>query len=496
MKVFIPLNKPPGIYFKYNTIFIVLTKCIGFKEITSFNSFKKIKAIEKDIIKLNLIFIKNIKLLNYIIEYGNTGDEKFLKLLGIVDNDDPDICVKAIEENIPLKYSGPILWQNEKNGNTILHYLILNNRENNILDFQVCMNIENFDEKIPLEYTTSKSVGKVLEYCTVKIYKTLQCVPLFATKAYFIMKKKCNNFYCTDCKINLPFTKQFLGYNLSYNPFNLNIKKYNEEPTCLIICGGGVKVLQALCFLLVNNTSLKKVKILKGSSGGALLICMLIFFKFNYLLVLNLFFRYLPILFKSDEDFYYALKNIFGKVLFSDFGKDYQIEIVTTIVNSIDNKIESRVFSNRQVNNILLIDILAASCCAPQIFSPKIINNEYYIDGGLTFNNPLNAKFLNIKNENILVIEPSPQLILSSNILSTNYDLLNKIFNTICLTKDTIANSNLHEDVKLFLTKENNLTQVCIRDNSLKTFETNSEKILCECTTFYNNCKVIKYNKI
>ena len=74
--------------------------------------------------------------------------------------------------------------------------------------------------------------------------------------------------------------------------------------------------------------------------------------------------------------------------------------------------------------------------------------------------------------------------------------LLNKIFNTICLTKDTIANSNLHEDVKLFLTKENNLTQVCIRDNSLKTFETNSEKILCECTTFYNNCKVIKYNKI
>ena len=84
---------------------------------------------------------------------------------------------------------------------------------------------------------------------------------------------------------------------------------------------------------------------------------------------------------------------------FMDISKSFGINLYISATNL--NTEKNKMFSVEDTPNELIFSALHASICIPMLFKPIEINGEYYIDGGLTNNFPINL-FPNVPDENIL----------------------------------------------------------------------------------------------
>jgi len=195
--------------------------------------------------------------------------------------------------------------------------------------------------------------------------------------------------------------------------------------THLVISGGG---LYGVCMLgvfryLYIEKKLKNIKYVAGNSIGAffaLAFCLDIdinelekiikeiisdkkiiinknnlanVFLYNGILdlkiVLNKLRKYINTKYNINDITFIELSKKFGKNLY----------ISTTNINTGENII----FSTDNNPNISVFDVTCASMSVPYIAMPVKINNEYYVDGLLTNNFPLNI-FNNIHKDNIFGI--------------------------------------------------------------------------------------------
>tara|TARA_B100001142_G_scaffold326383_1_gene381812 strand:- start:501 stop:1403 length:903 start_codon:yes stop_codon:yes gene_type:complete len=193
----------------------------------------------------------------------------------------------------------------------------------------------------------------------------------------------------------------------------------------LVISGGGlygVCMLGVLRYLYIEN-KLKNVKYVAGNSIGsffALAFCLNIdiidleniikeiicdknitinnnnlgnIFIYNGILDLNLILNKL----RKYINKKYNINDITFVELSKKFGKNLYIS--TTNINTGENII----FSTDNYPNVSIFDATCASMAIPYLVIPVKINNEYYVDGLLTNNFPLNI-FKNVHKDNILGI--------------------------------------------------------------------------------------------
>ena len=252
-----------------------------------------------------------------------------------------------------------------------------------------------------------------------------------------------------------------------------------------VISGGGlygVCMLGVLRYLYIEN-KLKNVKYVAGNSIGsffALAFCLNIevidleniikdiiydnniiidksnlgnVFLYNGILDLNIILNKLRKYINSK----YNINDITFIELSKKFGKNLYIS--TTNINTGDNVI----FSTDNYPNISIFDATCASMSIPYFAIPVKINNEYYVDGLLTNNFPLNI-FKNVHKDNILgiVIKISSNYSLKKieNISFTNF---NKRMLEILLTNTSKTTFIEHIN-------ENNANIVLIEDSPIRDF--------------------------
>lgn len=76
-------------------------------------------------------------------------------------------------------------------------------------------------------------------------------------------------------------------------------------------------------------------------------------------------------------------KSIFGDIKFSDLSIDLNI-----MGHSLKSK-TNKIFNKINTPDVYLYDAVRASTSVPLLFKPKKINNEFYIDGGVTKDFPI-----------------------------------------------------------------------------------------------------------
>lgn len=483
---FVPLKRPKGFSYSNGRLIIVFTPFIGYHKIMSLSDFIKVKQFEFAISKQRLF--SKPKDIEIIINNILKNDLSILQIYGLEKCTTGEAIFRALELGYDFIFDCETSFIDEQTGNTLLHQAVIYDRFSYILEFQNYMNVKNKEGRIPIQYVSSKRTANQFAKCKVKITHDLIYIPKHATVSYFKLKQTCDDFYCfcKRCQPILPFSKQFLGFNMTFNPFKIEKRLNITSPDVLCICGGGVKAIQILSCLIREGVDLTNVKMFKGCSAGAVLICMLLKYNFNYIFILNIFCRFLPILFSDSYNLQKVLNIMFKKRTLKQFSKRILIEIVTTKINREENRIESSVFTNKTCDE-KITTILLASCAAPQRFSPVVIKNEYYVDGGVYENNPLNVSFSNMENCNILLFETSTTNIISPILNCMDFEILNRLLSMMALTKDTIGNSTLNEDVKNSILKLNNLCVVKTQPINISTFETNLDKIIWSCNEFYIN---------
>ena len=176
----------------------------------------------------------------------------------------------------------------------------------------------------------------------------------------------------------------------------------------LVLSGGGIK---GLCYLSVikyfeKNNLTQKFKNFAGTSIGALF-CLLIILKYKYkelenILLGNVIEKIYNIdIFKFMENYSicdsklfrnileiliqtkFKKKNITLLELYNNTNKNINI-ILTNITNG------SETILNKDNNpNLDIIDCIIAACSIPGLYEPFKINNNYYLDGFLVNNYPI-----------------------------------------------------------------------------------------------------------
>jgi len=262
-----------------------------------------------------------------------------------------------------------------------------------------------------------------------------------------------------------------------------------------VISGGGlygVCMLGVLRYLYIEN-KLKNVKHVAGNSIGsffALAFCLDIevidleniikdiiynnniiidksnlgnVFLYNGILDLNIILNKLRKYINSK----YNINDITFIELSKKFGKNLYIS--TTNINTGENII----FSTDNNPNVSVFDATCASMSVPYIAMPVKINNEYYIDGLLTNNFPLNI-FNNIHKDNILGIVIK---------IKSNYDLKkidNISFQDFNKRMLEILLKNTSESAFIKNINNNNANIFIIEDSPIKDFvpfEINNEYV-------------------
>ena len=153
----------------------------------------------------------------------------------------------------------------------------------------------------------------------------------------------------------------------------------------------------------------------------------------------------------------YNINDITFIELSKKFGKNLYIS--TTNINTGENVI----FSTDNYPNISIFDATCASMSVPYLAIPVKINNEYYIDGLLTNNFPLNI-FKNIHKDNILGIVIK---IASDNSLKKLENMSFTDFNKRMLEMLLI---NTTESAFIKYINENNANIVLIEDSPIRDY--------------------------
>tara|TARA_B110000208_G_C11742517_1_gene420467 strand:+ start:679 stop:1554 length:876 start_codon:yes stop_codon:yes gene_type:complete len=120
-----------------------------------------------------------------------------------------------------------------------------------------------------------------------------------------------------------------------------------------------------------------------------------------------------------------VFKNIRKNITFIELFKKTNKELTINISNI--NKIEYKEYNYKLTPNVKIIDILLISCSIPIIFKPSKINNDYYADGGIFGDFPI--EYFKNKLDNTLII--TTNININNNIQNFNDYFLNLIFGLI-----------------------------------------------------------------
>jgi predicted acylesterase/phospholipase RssA len=192
----------------------------------------------------------------------------------------------------------------------------------------------------------------------------------------------------------------------------------------LVISGGGVNGLTFYGVLRESNKNkfweLKNIKTIYATSVGSIL-GVLLSLNYEWEITDNYFIKR-----PWNEVFNFKLQNILNsfdncgifnvKVIEEILkpllnGKDIPIYITMKEFYDLTNielhffstelkSFEITDFSYKTHPEWKLIDIVYCSCCLPILFSPFLINDKIYVDGGVLYNNPLKYCILNNNNIN------------------------------------------------------------------------------------------------
>jgi predicted patatin/cPLA2 family phospholipase len=473
-----------------------LTNFIGYITNLSFTQAKNIEYIEDALLAAKDLHTE-MKSLEIILNKLIEGDKSVVYFYGLnVPRDAKDIFYAlANRKYFAMPETYEVDWVDSETGRTLLHQATIHRRVNLLRAFQSNIDVRDKSGKLPIQYIKEKNVARTYVTFTVKMKENVTDINPVAAAAYFHLKQSCNDILCIKecCRPSLPFTKAFIGFNMEFDPFS-ELTCNSECPISqgagvVSITGGGVKVLALLPILSKqSNIDLSKVKTFAGVSAGALLCCMLIQFNFNYTLITNIFYRLLPKLFLNNESFKKCLTLLFGNRTQKTFGKKYNLYILTTKVNRENSRLEREIFYNSDAK---LVDILMASCCAPQVFSPIEINGNTYVDGGLLCNNPLNELGNIFQDELILSLVATSDPLISPIPFFPFQEIYNTL-NTLTFVKDSIATTYLTEGtLNVLRDRKCKVIQATSEPYRFDSFTTNRDKIF-QLVKHY--CETVKWH--
>lgn len=272
----------------------------------------------------------------------------------------------------------------------------------------------------------------------------------------------------------------------------------------LCLGGGGIKLISFIGILKYiskeNYINLNKLKNLYGVSAGAI-ICFLInigytieemeefAINFNFKKLLpeinteNLLFFYgIGKSVKLKTLFLLLLKNKLNitTITFKELNIQTNINLNIGVTNLTNNSFEMWNYLTKP--DICVIDALACSCNLPIVFEPIKIENNFYVDGGVTNNFPIN--YIN-KNDYIYTLG-----ICCNNKKISNF---NNIFEYLGQILSLSIDNNDNSRIENFNNKID-IINITSFENTLD-FEINSETIKKRINYGYNFAKTFFFNK-
>lgn len=167
------------------------------------------------------------------------------------------------------------------------------------------------------------------------------------------------------------------------------------EEIGLVLSGGGVRAIAHIGLIKVLLENGIVPTHVSGTSAGALVCAlyaaeyntdeMLQFFKQTPIIDFSLYARNKPGILDSSK-----YEKFFKKYFYENSFEKLKYPLTTTATNLLSGKLE-------YFNKGELIKPLIASCALPPLFSPLNINNNFYSDGGILNNfpvEPLKKKFI------------------------------------------------------------------------------------------------------
>jgi predicted acylesterase/phospholipase RssA len=190
----------------------------------------------------------------------------------------------------------------------------------------------------------------------------------------------------------------------------------------LVFSGGGIACIASFSCAQTLKPYLKNVTTIAGSSGGALTAALIAMDADSECVYVN----FVKIISESKMSTFVSVKNIFENfgavpsdvvlkpIIFKIFMDAYNMTeacrgnqpsyssptfrqfAITTgknlIIPAVNVSRSKPVFFSVDTHpDQDVIDAITASCCVPLIFSPVIIDGEFYVDAGITDNLPLSA---------------------------------------------------------------------------------------------------------
>ncbi len=181
----------------------------------------------------------------------------------------------------------------------------------------------------------------------------------------------------------------------------------------MVISGGSLKVLSVIgCLKYLSEKNLMdNIITFVGTSGGSIL-CLMLVCGFDIVEMIDFLYHKINdeslLQFKAEECL--EIFNTFGinsgqiiidvveailmkkfnkkDMTFMELGKQTGKDLVVTVSNLTTEKCEF--FSMNTKPNMSIVTAIRISCSVPMIFSPVVIDNQIYVDGGIFNNFPIN----------------------------------------------------------------------------------------------------------
>lgn len=198
-----------------------------------------------------------------------------------------------------------------------------------------------------------------------------------------------------------------------------------SEEIGLVLSGGGVRAIAhvgLIKVLLENNIVPIRVS---GTSGGALVCAlyaagyspeeMIQFFKQTPLLNISLYARNKPGILDSSK-----YEKFFKKFFIENSFEKLKYPLTVTATNLLSGKLE-------YFNKGELIKPLIASCALPPIFSPLEINTNFYSDGGILNNFPVEPLKKN-RTQKIIGSFVNPITLIDKSEINTSLKLVYRVY--------------------------------------------------------------------
>ena len=122
--------------------------------------------------------------------------------------------------------------------------------------------------------------------------------------------------------------------------------------------------------------------------------------------------------------YFMSNKNIDFNITFKDLYNFNKINLIFIATNINKNKLEY--FSYKLTPNIPVLLALKASISIPFIFEPVVINNEYFVDGGL-----LTTKMIKYTNKNTLIIQLNTGKVINNYNINNIDDYIKRIISIL-----------------------------------------------------------------